>query len=155
MFARTKEFIESHKNLINQNKFYDLFKAAAKDTTLVTHELNELAFVLEEALGVTDLDSIRWQVFESEVKDYIDYYQNLPSYMRNKSNDWSRLDYMLDEISNIGFGAIDAKNYVIKNGKRMGLNILQLDPEYGWEGAGDYDLGWFDPVEFEEENPDV
>lgn len=155
MFAKTKEFIESHKNLINQNKFYELFKAAAKDNTLVTHEINELAVVLEEALGVPDLDALRWQIFESEVKDYIDYYQKLPSYMKNKSNDWSRLDYMLDGISNIGFGDIDAKNYVIKNGRRMGLSILPLDPEYGWYGSGDYDLGWFNPVEFKKENPDV
>lgn len=153
MFAKTKEFIESYSTLINENKFYELFKAAAKD--LVTHEINELAVILEEALGVPDLDDLRWQVFESEVKDYIDYYQKLPSYMKNKSNDWSRLDYMLDGISNIGFSDSDAKHYIIKNAKHMHLSLLPLDPEYGWYGSGDYDLGWFNPVEFKKENPDV
>lgn len=153
MFARTKEFIETYSTLINENKFYALFKAAAKE--LVTHELNELAVILETVLGAEDLDACRWQVFESEVKDYIDYYQNLPSYMKNNSNDWSRLDYMLDGISDIGFGMIDAKNYVIKNGKHMGLNVLPLRPEYGWYGSGDYDLGWFNQEEYKKENPDV
>ncbi len=152
MFARTKEFIESHATLINENKFYALFKAAVKG--LLTREINELACIIEEALSVPDLDACRWQVFESEVHEYIDYYQKLPSYMKNKSNDWSRLDYMLDEISNIGFGQIDAKNYVIQNGKRMGLNILPLEPEYGWLGSGDYDLGWFNKSEYKKENPD-
>lgn len=153
MFARTKEFIESHSTLINENKFYELFKEAAKE--LITHEINELAVVLETVLGVEDLDTCRWQVFESVVKDYIDHYQKLPSYMKNKSNDWSRLDYMLDEISDVGFGFNDAKNYVIKNGKKMGLNLLQLEPQYSWMGEYDYDLGWFDKEEYRKENPDV
>lgn len=150
MFPKTKEFIKAYKHKIDANDFEYVFSRAAKE--LVTHEINELATMLE-LIGI-ETEDIRWNVFEQEVKNYVDYYLNqTPSYMKNRSEDWSRLAYMLEEISDLGFGGPDVKAYVIKNGKRLGLNLLALEPQYGWYGSGDYDLGWFNKSEFDKENP--
>ena len=150
VFPKTNEFIRKYRNKINDNDFEYVFSRAAEE--LVTHEINELATMLE-SIGI-ETEDIRWKVFEQQVKGYVDYYLNqTPTYMKNKSEDWSRVDYMIDEISDLGFGAPDAKAYVIKNGKRLGLNLLDLETKYGWYGSGDYYLGWFNKSEYDKENP--
>lgn len=151
MFPKVTEFIKAYKHKINDNDFEYVFSRAAEE--LVTHEISQLATMLE-SIGI-ETESIRWNVFEQQVKGYVDYWlYQTPSYMKNKSESWSRLDYMIEDISNLGFGEPDAKAYVIKNGKRLGLNLLALEPQYGWYGSGDYDLGWFNKREFEKEYPD-
>ena len=151
MFSKTIEFIRNYKDKINDNDFEYVFSRASEE--LVTHEINELATMLE-SIGI-ETEDIRWRVFEKQVKGYVDYYLNqLPPYMKNRSADWSRVDYMLEEVPTLGFGDSDAKAYIIKNGKKMGLNVKPLEPQYGWYGSGDYDLGWFNKREFEKENPD-
>ena len=148
MFARVKELIETHINLIDDNNFESLFQLAV-DSVLNTAEISELSEILEH-IGV-DTEAVRWEVFDNAVIEYINYYIGLPGYLKDKSNSWARVDYMLDEITNVGFGWHAAKQHVLNNSAKYGTTITKLSPEYGWQGAGDYAFDWFNSVEFDKE----
>ena len=149
MYYYVKEFIQSQYNNINNNNFREVFMEAA--STLPDKELGKLVTMLD-TIGI-DTTSIRWEVFEYIVKDYVDYYsKRVPKWLKNKSEDWSRLDYMLEEISNLGFGQEAAKKYVLEHESELGLKLSPLEYDYGWFGSDDFDLGWFNKVEFDKEN---
>ena len=149
MKPEVKQFIETYIEAIEENCLEFVFKQAAAE--LSTDELFELSEVLE---GINiPTEEVRWKVFDQGVVDYIQHYLNMPSYMKNKSNSWARVDVMLDQISNLGFGWQDAKAHVIANVDKYGTTVHELAPEYGWEGAGDYAFDWFDSEEFDKEYP--
>ncbi len=151
MDKQVKQFIETYKEAINNNSFEFVFKQAAAE--LSTDKLFELSEVLEKINIPTE--EVRWKVFDQGVVDYIQYHLGAPYYQKDKSNSWARVDCMLDEISNLGFGWQDAKAHVIANGDKYGTSVRKLAPEYGWQGSGDYAFEWFDSVEFDKEYPYV
>lgn len=147
MKPKVKQFIETYIEAIEDNSIEFVFKQAAAE--LSTDELFELSEVFE---GINiPTEEARWKVFDQGVVDYIQGYLNAPSWQKDSSNSWARVDYMLEEISNLGFGWQDAKEHVIANGNKYGTTIRKLAPEYGWMGHGDYAFEWFNSAEFDKE----
>ena len=147
MKPKVKQFIETYIEAIEDNSLEFVFKQAAAE--LSTDELFELSEVLE---GINiPTEEVRWKVFDQGVVDFIQRNLNLPGYMKDSSNSWARVDYMLYGVSDLGFGWQDAKEHVIANGDKYGTTIRKLAPEYGWEGAGDYAFEWFNSEEFAKE----
>ena len=147
MKPKVKQFIETYIEAIEDNSLEFVFKQAAAE--LSTDELAELSDVLE---GINiPTEEARWKVFDQGVVDFIQHNLAIPSYQKDKSNSWARVDYMLYGVSDLGFGWQDAKAHVIANGDKYGTVVRKLAPEYGWEGAGDYAFEWFDSVEYAKE----
>ena len=147
MKPKVKQFIETYIEAIEDNSLEFVFKQAAAE--LSTDELFELSEVLE---GIDiPTEEVRWKVFDQGVVDYIQGRLAAPSWQKDKSNSWARVDYMLEEISNLGFGWQDAKAHVIANGNKYGTTVRKLAPEYGWQGSGDYAFEWFNSAEFDKE----
>ena len=147
MKPKVKQFIETYIEAIEDNSLEFVFKQAAAD--LSTDELAELSEVLE---GINiPTEEVRWKVFDQGVVDFIQSNLAMPSYQKDKSNSWARVDYMLYRVSDLGFGWQDAKAHVIANGDKYGTTIRKLAPEYGWQGSGDYAFVWFNSVEFDKE----
>ena len=149
MKPKVKKFIETFIEAIEENSLEFVFKQAAAE--LSTDQLFELSEALESINIPTE--EVRWKVFDQSVIDYIQYNLAAPSWQKDRSNSWARVDYMLDGISNLGFGWLDAKEHIIANSNKYGTTIRKLAPEYGWQGAGDYAFEWFDSVEFDKEYP--
>ena len=147
MKPKVKQFIESYIEAIEDNSLEFVFKQAAAE--LSSDELRELSEVLE-AIDI-QTEEVRWKVFDQGVVDYIQSNLAAPSWQKGKSNSWARVDYMLYEVSDLGFGRQDAKAHVIANGDKYGTVVRKLAPEYGWEGAGDYAFEWFDSAEYDKE----
>ena len=147
MKPKVKQFIETYIEAIEDNSLEFVFKQAAAE--LSTDELAELSDVLE---GINiPTEEARWKVFDQGVVDYIQYNLAAPAWQKDNSNSWARVDYMLEEISDLGFGWHDAKKHVIANGNKYGTTIRKLAPEYGWMGDGDYAFEWFNSAEFDME----
>lgn len=147
MKPKVKKFIETYIDVIDDNSLEFVFKQASAE--LSTDELAELSEVLE---GINiPTEEVRWKVFDQGVVDFIQSNLAKPSYQKDKSNSWARVDYMLYEVSDLGFGWQDAKAHVIANGDKYGTVVRKLAPEYGWEGAGDYAFEWFNSVEYAKE----
>ena len=147
MKPKVKQFIETYIEAIEDNSLEFVFKQAAAE--LSTDEL----FELSEVLGGINIptDEARWKVFDDSVVDYIQGRLAAPSWQKDTSNSWARVDYMLEEISDLGFGWQTAKAHVITNGDKYGTTVRKLAPEYGWMGDGDYAFKWFDSAEFDKE----
>ena len=144
MRSNVKKFIENHIDLINDNNIERLFELAAEDLT--TPDLSQLSEILEDI--EIDTEAVRWEVFDALVVEYI------ADKLHNKhdiSNSWARVDYMLDDISNLGFGWNEAKEHVINNANKYHTTIRELEPEYGWYGSGDYAFEWFNKDAFRKE----
>jgi hypothetical protein len=147
MKPKVKQFIETYIEAIEDDILDFVFINAAEE--LSTDELYELADVLE---GINiPTEEVRWKIFDDGVDDYIQGWLAAPSWQKDKSNSWARVDYMLEEISDLGFGWQEAKEHVIANANKYGTTIRKLAPEYGWMGDGDYAFEWFNPVEFDRE----
>lgn len=147
MKPKVKQFIETYIEAIEDNIFEFVFKQAAAE--LSTDELFELSEVLEKINIPTE--EIRWKVFDDSVVDFIQINLAKPSYQKDKSNSWARVDYMLYEVSDLGFGRKAAKAHVISNSNKYGTTIRKLAPEYGWEGADDYAFEWFNSEAYDKE----
>ena len=147
MKPKVKQFIETYIEALEDNSLEFVFKQAAAE--LSTDELFELSEVLE---GINiPTEEVRWKVFDQGVVDYIQGNLAAPSWQKDNSNSWARVDYMLEEIPDLGFGWRDAREHVIANGNTYGTTIRKLAPEYGWMGSGDYAFEWFNSVEFDKE----
>ena len=147
MKPKVKQFIETYIEAIEENSLEFVFTQAAAE--LSTDEIYELSEVLE---GINiPTEEVRWKVFDQGVIDYIQYNLSRPSYMKDRSNSWARVDYMLDGISDLGFGWLNAKAHVMSNGNKYGTTVRKLAPEYGWQGSGDYAFDWFNSAEFDKE----
>lgn len=147
MKQKVKQFIETYIDAIEDNNIEFVFKQAAAE--LSTDELFELSEVLE---GINiPTEEVRWKVFDDSVVDFIQSNLSKPSYQKDQSNSWARVDYMLCGISNLGFGWQDAKAHVIANSSKYGTTIRKLAPEYGWMGYGDYAFEWFNSAEYDKE----
>ena len=140
-----KDFIEQNVDLIDDENFVALFEKA--DTRLSQDQCAELMDIFND-IGV-DATSICWNIFETNVKTYVGYESAAP--YGDKSKSWARLDYMLDGISTVGFSWQEAKDYVLTHQDKLGLECRKLEPQYGWQGAGDYAFQWFDEKAFDEE----
>ena len=143
-----KDFIEQNVDLIDDNNFVALFEKA--DNRLSQDQCSDLMDIFNN-IGV-DATSICWNIFETNVKTYVGY--ELASPYRTSSNSWARLDYMLVGISTVGFTWQEAKHYVLTNQGKLGLDCRELEPQYGWQGVGDYAFQWFNEEEFDKEFAD-
>lgn len=145
MKLSVKEFIEQNVDLIDANDFVAFFENA--DTQLSQDECADLMDIFND-IGV-DATAICWKIFEQNVATFID--EELNNLYKTRSNDWARVDYMLDGISSVGFSWQEAKDYVLTNQEKLGLRCRELESQYGWQGFGDYAFQWFNEKEFEKE----
>lgn len=147
MKPKVKQFIETYIEAIEDNSLEFVFKQAAVE--LSSTELFELSEILEDINIPTE--EVRWKVFDQSVVDYIQNNLAAPSWQKDRSNSWARVDYMLDELPTVGFVWQEAKAHVIANGNKYGTTVRKLAPEYGWMGSDDYAFEWFNSVEFDKE----
>ena len=146
MNTNVKTFIENNVDMI-EDDLVEFFIQASY--ILRTYELSILSDMLQMA-GI-DAQSAQHKLLETLVKNYIEDNLNAPSYAKDNSNSWARIDYMLDNIGTIGLGWQEAKQYIIDHERDIGLRCRKLAPEYGWQGAGDYAFQWFDEKAFDKE----
>lgn len=144
----TLDFINRYKDFLEENDLYSFFRIAA-EKIIETHLMQDLSNTLEKA-GI-DTTTVRWEVFDSQVNDYIAENLNQPSWVGDKSNSWARVCYMMDEISDMGFGYHPAIEHVKTNSDKYSTTVRPLAPEYGWEGEGDYAFEWFNEQAFDKE----
>lgn len=140
-----KTFIEQNIDLIENNELETLFYVAVQ-------ELNHsLLCELIDALELVDIEteSTRHQLLAKAVTNYVTDNLNAPAFARDDSTGWARLDYMLDGLELFGFAWPDAKEWILDNQKRVGLQLTELEPQYGWQGVGDYAFQWFNKKKFE------
>ena len=140
-----KDFIEQNVELLDANDFVKLFEKA--NTKLSNDQIAEL----QQIFIAIDIDAVSlcWNIFEQEIHAFIEDNKHDP--FRDESNSCARLDYMLDAISLVGFSWQEAKHYVLTNQNKLNLQCYKLEPQYGWQGAGDYAFQWFDERAFDEE----
>lgn len=146
MNTNVKTFIENNVDMI-EDDLVEFFIQASY--ILRTHELSILSDILQSA-GI-DARSAQYKLLETLVKTYIEDNLNAPSYAKDISNSWARIDYMLEETGTVGLSQQDAKQYIIDHESDMGVSCRKLSPEYGWYGSGDYAFQWFDEKAFDEE----
>lgn len=143
----TKAFIEANIDLIEDNELETLFHVAVQQ--LKHSELWDLIDALE-LIGI-ETEGTRYKLLADAVTNYVTDSLNAPAFARDDSTGWARLDYMLDGIELFGFAWSDAKQWILDNQKRVGLVLTELEPEYGWQGVGDYAFQWFNKKKFEKE----
>lgn len=143
----TKAFIEANIDLIEDNELETLFHVAVQE--LRHSALCDLIDALE-LVGI-ETEGTRHQLLADAVTNYVTDNLNAPAFARDDSTGWARLDYMLDGIELFGFAWPDAKQWILDNPKRVGLVLTALEPEYGWQGVGDYAFQWFNKKKFENE----
>ena len=148
MRPEVKQFIETYIKSIEQDDLEFVFTQAADK--LSNDDISELSKILESVDIPTE--EVRWKVYDQRIVQYIQDYLAAPSWTKDKSNSWARVDYAVAEIAtNLGFGQQRAKQHVIANGSKYGTTVRKLAPEYGWQGSGDYAFDWFNSIEFEKE----
>lgn len=147
MNSNVKSFIEENIDLINNNMFKDVFYRAGRILT------NREIRILSEIFNDINIDttSVRWEVVSDGVKQYITDNLNAPRFARDRSNSWARLDYMIEELYQVGFTEQQVKDFILQNESKLGLKLRKLSPEYGWLGDGDYAFQWFDETAFDKE----
>ena len=141
---RVEVFLSNNARLIDENPPL-LFKKAAE--VMSSWELSNLCQLFEEA-GIPTQD-IRLQAYEISVQEFID--TELNSTSNTKSNQWSRFQYMFESLPSYGFRYDELKKHLLNNADRLNITMTPLETQYGWWGDGDYDLGWFNKIEFEKE----
>lgn len=145
MKPKVKQFIETYIEAIEDGNLEYVFTQAADN--LCNDDISELSEILESVDMPTE--EVRWKVYDQRIVNYIQDNLAAPSWTKDKSNSWARVDYAVAEVAtNMGFGDKRAKEHVIANGSRYGTTVRKLPPEYGWQGDGDYAFDWFDSDEF-------
>lgn len=147
-----KNFIKEYSEIINTpSQHKELVRIA--NETLYNNDLVVLFFMLRE-IGI-NLDEYRWEIFDNTFLNAIAPMKRRP-YADNKSASWSRLDYILDDTEYQGFTHPEIVNHLKEPeiADKLGIKLRPLAAEYGWKGAGDYDLGWFEEDIYREEYPE-
>ena len=140
-----KAFIEQNIDLIENNELETLFLIAVQ---VFNHSLLCDLIDVFEHVGI-ETESIRHELLAKAVTDYVTDNLNAPAFARDDSTGWARLDYMLDGLELFGFAWPDAKEWILDNQERVGLQLTKLEPQYGWQGVGDYAFQWFNKKKFE------
>ena len=145
-----KNFIKDYSELINDpNQYKELVRVA--NESLYNNDLVILFFMLK-GIGI-NLDDYRWEIFDNTfLKGLISLKQTMKYIDPSKS--WSRLQYILEDTEYQGFAYEEIVAHLIKVKSILNIKMEPLEPEYGWEGPGDYNLGWFDKEEFRKEHPE-
>ena len=141
---RTREFIESAVNLIENEDYYALMKNAYDLGLYNFLEVDELM----EELDI-DVEPAKLELMGELIVDSINLHIAHPEW-DDGSRGWSRLRYVLDGIGMLGLDFDVIVGYLLLNEKALGLNITPLSVEYSWNGGKEYDLGWFKKDKYEE-----
>ena len=148
MTDQIKHFLEKHADLITED-LYDLFLTAADMSSGHYIYVSNLVDVFDTA-GIDTKDAIH-RAIKTKIAQYIRDNQQIG--VDDRSHSWSRLDYMCDELNDMGMGYQGFKQYILDHADEFGLKIKPLSAEYGWYGDSDYDLGWFNKQEYLKEYP--
>lgn len=148
-----KNFVKEYFELINTPSQHKELVRIANETLHSNNDLAILFFMLRE-IGI-NLDDYRWELFDNDFLSAIAHMKRRP-YADDKSASWSRLDYMLEEVDYQGFTHSEIVNHLKEPevANKLDIKLRPLAAEYGWMGAGDYDLGWFKEDIFRKEFPE-
>lgn len=92
-----------------------------------------------------DTTTPKLEAFANRLIDEINYYRtNTQTKYEDPSNSWSRLQWCIGSIGQFNLKYVQIVDYLIQNKSKLGIKMIPLPIEYGWDGADDYDLGWFD-----------
>ena len=145
-----KHFIDEYGYLLNDpSQYIELTRIA--NEVLYNKDLINLFIILED-IGV-DLTDYRWEIFDNTFMKELNYLK-LSNKLTDPSDSWSRLQYMLGDVGYQGFTYKEIVDHLKKVKDILGIKMEPLEPEYGWEGPGDYNLGWFNREKFREEYPE-
>ena len=92
-----------------------------------------------------DKEEITWGILEGYVL-YRVAYELDNSAFGDMAESWSRLNWMISSMpAYYGKSHDEIKQHILDNAKELNLNIKPLDDKYSWDGSKEYDLGWFKP----------
>ena len=145
--------IENYPQLIENNQWLDIVDIAA-NSDFATADWEQLMHIVSVDLKIPSdivLD-MKHVAFEEEFMNAVNdmQIQAAQDPFDKLANSWSRFDYVMGNVTALfDFDYNYWLNYLLANQKRLGLKMRPLSDEYGWEGSGDYDLGWFNEYYFD------
>ena len=141
-----KEFIRNHAYLFDDGRNYEFFEAALAAFPEGKNIL-DIANYIQTQCEIDSTTSLL-KLIGKQLIDSVEYYKNQP-----KSDDpscgWSRLDWQLCGIHTFNLKHAQIIEYLDRHKHELGIELNPLEDRYGWQGDGDYDLGWFDKSEFD------
>ena len=141
------KYIQAHKEDFLPSASYDNKIGAVNlaHEVLSKDQFSNFIYTLDSA-GFDTLD-LRQNALLVAAKEYCDYCLSHPQY-EDRSNAWSRLQYVLCGIGDFALNYPEQVDAFKSMGTNYGFNLKPLPEDCGWEGEGDYDLGWFNVDEF-------
>lgn len=123
MTNAVKEFIQGHKNLIEENKFEELLEESYYGfLDLRNSEVEELVDVLEEVLSI-DLTDIRQELLYNKVSTMLEHIIALKPTQKNRSLHKSMFEYMTHWY---GYSIISVTEFVKKNSYNLGIDLTPV-----------------------------
>lgn len=147
MLSVIRDFIVKHSDMIDDSEWYDLFfDAWGQFSSDMVDEILEVLYEVENK------DVLQLAACCAYMKWRIDYEQTGPFHITDKAKSWSRLNWMLDAMPHFDQHRNDIINAITRNKDWLGITLKPLDLKYSWNGSPEYDLGWFNPKYYGEEN---
>ena len=141
--SSTKKFLEDHIDLL------DGTEAELKEFCLLYSKYHcgyvpgrQLYDEILPDAGI-NLDKYRWEVFDDNFIEKLDYEKHSPYNRVLKSNSWSRLQYLLSSLDEHYFSYDEIVQHCLENQSKLQINMEKIPYGCGWESDNDYDLGWF------------
>lgn len=148
MTNTVKKFIEDNIDLIDDNRWQDLFSILYRNhNTFSAVEERELIDAFIDA-DVGDREELQWISIEQEILARIEFELNDKW---DTARTWSRFWWIYDCIQTFGIPGEVIAQHLIDNKERLGLKMTPLESKYGWYATADWDLGWFDKEKFAKE----
>lgn len=135
------KFIEDHIDLIDDEKWTELFKAAFDK--LEETKVPDIVSMLK-VIGISE-DTLYWGSIEGEILSKIQFELDHNYFNQDRANSWSRVRWMLYGIYTYNYSHDQIVQHLIDNKDRLNLKMTPLDSEYSYDGSDEYDLGWFKP----------
>lgn len=141
-----KEFIRGHAYLFDDNCIFEFFDEALKQFP----EGKTIQEIVDYIQVECNIDSTRalLKLVAKQLVESLDYYKKRPT-SEDPSCGWSRLDWQLCGLHTFGLKHAQIVEYLDNHKTELGIDLIPLEANYGWQGEGDYDLGWFDKQEFD------
>ena len=136
-----EDFINDELEDIDDGKWADVFQYAWE--TMNQRNITKLLSMLYDA-GM-DKEELTWGILDGYLL-YRVAYELDNSAFGDMAESWSRLNWMISSMpAYYGKSHEEIKQHILDNAKELNLNIKPLDVEYSWDGSQEYDLGWFKP----------
>ena len=135
------DFIDDNIEDIDDGKWSAVFQDAWE--MMNQENITKLLSMLYD-IGM-DEEEITWGIIEGYIL-YRVAYELDNSAFGDMAESWSRLNWMISSMpAYYGKTHEEIKQHILDNAKELNLNIKLLDDKYSWDGSQEYDLGWFKP----------